>query len=245
MNSSSRANKGSFVLEPRGSGTTLVLTGPWTSEAEGVLLTGEADGLEVNYPRGSQERDLEFIGSWPVRWLRIIARTFRDLDPIYRLSDTLEELDIQTAAGTSVDLRRLPQVSALAADWETMRESIESTDKLRRLTILRFTERDVEMVLNNHGLRELVLKQAPFLEGLGEIEALPLLNKLGIYAATPLRDLTELESINSRTNLIHTRSVSINRPYRRCCEPYEALFSGIQRMSRDKFDCTDCKSART
>jgi hypothetical protein len=212
MNSSSKANKGSFVLEPRGSRKTLVLTGAWTPEAENVLLAGEADGLELNYARGSRERDLEFIGSWPVRWLRIIARTFRDLSPIYRLSESLEELDIQTAAGTSLDLGRLPRVSALAADWETMRESIESTHGLRRLTVLRFTERDLETITNNHDLRELVLKQAPFLEGLGGLGSMPLLKTLGIYAATPLKDLSELTAINRElTSLILEACPSIGR----------------------------------
>jgi hypothetical protein len=180
-----------FTLEKRAQGTTLVLTGQWTPEAELVLLSGEADGLEVNYARGSRERDLEFLGQWPIRWMRILARTLRDVEPIYRLGDSLEELHIQTAKGVSVDLARLPHLTSIAADWEQVRRTIESTDSLQELTILRFAEPDLEMISKNSGLVKLVLKEAPYLESLTGLGALRSLIYLGIFSAKTLLDLSE------------------------------------------------------
>ena len=196
MKKNTDAAKKPFELVPRTHGTTLVLTGAWAPEAENALLSGEADGLEVNYARGSRERTLDFIGAWPIRWLRIIGRTFRDIDPIYRLNGTLEELEIQTAEGTSVDLARLPRLSSVAADWETIKDTIESTESLRELNVLRFTEPDVEVITKNHGLRGLVLKQAPFLRRLEGVGEFPLLSKLEVYAARTLEDISELRKVN-------------------------------------------------
>jgi hypothetical protein len=43
---------GGYVIEDRPEGRTLVVTGDWSDRAAGVLVSGQADGLVLNYARG-------------------------------------------------------------------------------------------------------------------------------------------------------------------------------------------------
>jgi hypothetical protein len=77
-----------FRLEDTPKGRTLVVTGPWSDDAEGVLVRGEADGLVLNYARGFREGNLEFLDRWTaVRRLNVLDREITDVGPIGRLGD--------------------------------------------------------------------------------------------------------------------------------------------------------------
>ena len=57
----------SFVLEPRGQGVDLVVTGDWSPAAREALESGRADGLVLNYARGFREQPIDFINGLPIR----------------------------------------------------------------------------------------------------------------------------------------------------------------------------------
>jgi len=66
-----------FVIEDRPEGRTLVLTGPWTAEAETAMERVDVDGVWLNYARGFSEPDLSFVGEWPIKRLLVIDRKTR------------------------------------------------------------------------------------------------------------------------------------------------------------------------
>jgi hypothetical protein len=45
------------------------------------------DRLELNSARGYHEPNLEFLYSWPVRWLNVPAPTIRDIEPSRSIRD--------------------------------------------------------------------------------------------------------------------------------------------------------------
>lgn len=125
-------SQASFVIEETAEGRNLVVTGDWSAAAVMALLGGSADGLTLNYARGYRERSLDFLQEgWPVRRLHILARTIKDLTPVYRLARTLESLIVDTSPGAALDLWELPHLTRLAADWEQVRETIGSAKGLR------------------------------------------------------------------------------------------------------------------
>src|SRR2546425_12695307 len=92
-----------FDIDENPKGRTLVVTSDWTIETANAIRAG-VDGLTLNYARGYHERDLKFLDHLPVRRLNILARTIKDLTPVYSLAKSLEQLDIEIAPGIPVDL---------------------------------------------------------------------------------------------------------------------------------------------
>lgn len=106
-----------FILEDTSEGRTLVITGPWNSDAAHLLSRGEADGLTLNYAKGFCENDLSFFEEWPLRRLQILDRLLVDLAPIRRVSQSLEDLSVEVAPEARLDLAGIPNLRRLSADW--------------------------------------------------------------------------------------------------------------------------------
>ncbi len=87
-----RSQFGGYRIEDEEGGRTLVVSGSWTREAEQILVEGSVDGLDLNYAHGFCEPSLDFLDGWPIRRLHVLDRSLVGLEPIARLSETLEEL---------------------------------------------------------------------------------------------------------------------------------------------------------
>ena len=193
MNAFERKGQG-FRLEPADGGTTLVVTGPWSKQAERVLESGRADGLDLNYALGFKNTDLAFIRPWPVRRLSILARTIKDLAPIYVLSSTLEALSVESAPTAPIDLARLPALTSVSADWAQVRSSIGELPGLTDLFLRSYSEVNLGPLRWNSQLMRLRFKDRPRLRSLAGLEALQSIEHLGVYLA-PLRDITALRDL--------------------------------------------------
>jgi hypothetical protein len=123
VNAFARKDPG-FLVEQEEGGATLVVTGSWSEQAERFLEAGRADGLDLNYANGFKNTDLAFMRPWPLKRLRILARTIKDVAPIYALSSTLESLSVECAPMATIDLARLPSLTRVAAQWAQVRSSI-------------------------------------------------------------------------------------------------------------------------
>jgi len=183
-----------FRVEHADGRATLVVTDRWGAEAERVLQSGEADGLDLNYAKGFQDTDLAFIRPWPLKRLTLLARTVKDLAPIYALSPTLESLSVQSAPTAIIDLARLPLLSSLSATWAQIRAAIGERPGLGDLFLLSYTECDLGPLRWNPHLVRLRFKDRPRLQSLAGLEALQSIQHLGIYLA-PLRDITDLAGL--------------------------------------------------
>jgi hypothetical protein len=169
-----------------------VLTGRWSSAAEKALASGEADGLVLNYARGFSEPDLQFLASWGIRRLQVLDRKLTDLEPIARLSESLESLSVQAAPQAELDLGALPRVRAVAGEWPLLRDTLGRLDALESVITWRFDEIDLHAFRDHVCLKRLTIKEAPHLESLSGIADLPELAVLGIIGGPALHDITEV-----------------------------------------------------
>ncbi|HTO00071.1 MAG TPA: hypothetical protein VL068_05290 [Microthrixaceae bacterium] len=123
----------SFRIERDDDGDTLVVTDWWTDTISRLLAEGRADGLDLNYARGFKDTDLAFLQDWPLKRLKILARTIKDLSPISRLSGTLIALSVETAPNAQIDLGGFPDLTALSAIWSQVHSSVPQAPQLRDL----------------------------------------------------------------------------------------------------------------
>jgi hypothetical protein len=196
-----------FVLEKGPQGTTLVVTGDWTNEQASMLASGQADGLVLNYARGFRERSLAFLERWPIRRLHILARTIKDIEPVYRLAETLQELGLTTSPQATLDCARLPRLRSLSVEnWEQIRQSLSLAPGLEHLGVCGYLERDLLALSDNSELCLVRLKQAPNLERLAWIKSLPRLKTLEVAGAQRLHDLTSLDADRSRLRALRFQS---------------------------------------
>ena len=190
-----------FDLVASEHGTDLVVTGDWSPATAKALSRGKADGLILNYARGYRERNLEFLQDWPLRRIRILAGTITDLAPVYRMAATLESISVITAPRAPLNLARLPKLTHLGAEWEQVESSIEAGVGLRDLYLGSYNPRDLTPLAQSRQLRSISMKDRPYIESLAGIDAFPLLEKLGIYLARGLSDLSDLASASAPRHL--------------------------------------------
>ena len=190
-----------YDLQKTEAGTDLVLMGRWNKAAATVLEEGQADGLVLNYAKGFNEPDLRFLESWPIARLTILDRSIRDLSPVYRMSATLKELSIQTSPGAILDLKQLPDLTRLGASWGQVRDTINTLARLTHIFLLSFDSPDLTVFESNKALESIQMKDRPKIASLKGLSKLPRLEDLGIFFATRLKDLNDLESGN---DMLHT-----------------------------------------
>ncbi|MDQ1665832.1 MAG: hypothetical protein QOH75_1863 [Actinomycetota bacterium] len=170
----------------------MIVTGDWSRAAEKALLQPEMTGLTLNYALGFRERSLDFIREWPIQQLTILARTIDDLSPVYRLAGTLERLSVETSPKAAIDLRQLPWLTSVGADWSQIADTIEYAIGLNELFTMSYEPADLRPLQRNQGLTHLRMKQHPRLASLDGIESMPALTEVGIYGARRLSDIDAL-----------------------------------------------------
>jgi hypothetical protein len=198
----STAKTNSFVLHDDENGRSLDVVGDWTAQAARMLARSEADGLILNYARGFRERNLDFLEAWPLRRLTILARTITDLEPIYRLAGTLEQLSLATSEKTALDLSRLPQLKHLSCEnWTQIEHTISSCTALDYLYTGSYTDRDLLPLANNRSLTTIRMKDRSRLESLNGVDAFASLVELGVFGAPMLKDVVDLGSASAPKTL--------------------------------------------
>jgi len=183
----------SFEIERTSQGADLVVTGDWSQAASEALESGRADGLVLNYARGFREQPIDFIQGLPIRKLDLLARSVRDLSPVYSLASTLEELRVQSDPREAIELECLPRLKTLAASWPQVRASIASASQIEDLAVPAYSEPDLEPLSALTSLTSLVMKERPKLRSLDGVEAFPWLLRLGVFRAPGLSDISALE----------------------------------------------------
>jgi hypothetical protein len=198
-----------YRIEAGDDGNTLVVTGPWSDSAGHALAFGRADGLNLNYALGFKNTDLAFLREWPLKRLWILARTVKDLAPVYRLSATLETLSVQSAPSATLDVAALPELLTLAASWGQVRSTVAEAPQLEDLFILSYTEADLSALRWNSSLRRLRFNDRPSLTSLAGIEVLRHLQELGVYLA-PLDNLEPLRGLDLALEELHVESCRVH-----------------------------------
>lgn len=168
----------------------------WSPALRDAFMRSGADGLVSNYARGFSARDIDFVRDLPLRRLNILDRGISDLTPIHDLGSSLEELRVQSAPGSYLDLALLPRLKVLSCAWSQVSSSIDRTEQIEELFLSPYTETDLTPLRHLTSLRSLRMKQRPRVRSLDGVEAMPWLARLGIYGA-PLEDTSALGRLSS------------------------------------------------
>jgi hypothetical protein len=191
----SPASHSAFVIEDTPHGRVLVVTGPWTRDAEAVVTSGNVWGLVLNYARGFAESDLSFLGAWPLRHLQVLDRNQRDLAPMARLGATLQSLMIDAAPGVRIDLDELPNLTRLHAGWDAVEATFHAPEALADVWLNGYHGSDLAALSTQPSIRRLEIVSAPLLESLDGVEELRDLEGLRIALARELKDLSAAGSV--------------------------------------------------
>jgi internalin A len=186
-----------YVFEDSPRGRSLVVTGPWSDDTARALARGEADGLVLNYARGFCESSLDLLdGGWPLRRLSVLDRSIVDLGPIGRLVG-LEELSVQAAADTVLDLGVLPGLRSLTGDWALMGHTLGAVAELERVVTWMFDDVDLHAFRDHIALKTLTIKDAPYLESLSGLGNLPDLAAVTVVGAPGLHEIDEVAGLSA------------------------------------------------
>jgi hypothetical protein len=123
-----------YVVADGPHGRTMLVTGDWSDQAAYELARGDIETLELNYAHGFHERTLDFLEPWPIRRLQLLARTITDVEPIYRLAGSLEDLRLTCAPAGNIDLALLPRLHSMwAENWSQVRDTVSQAAQLQGL----------------------------------------------------------------------------------------------------------------
>lgn len=167
------------------------LLGPWSQSAHEAFLEAGAQRLVLNYARGFQGHDLEFICDLPLTRLEVLARTIVDLSPVEALSSELAELSLVTSHRSRLDLSLFAHLTALACAWSQVADSISDCHSVEDLYLGEYDPEDLTPLAHLSNLRSLRMKERPRVRHLGGIETMNWIANLEIYDA-PLDDISAL-----------------------------------------------------
>lgn len=170
----------------------LVVTEPWTAQSAKIFEEGRAHRLVLNYALGFNEPNLDFLRGLPIRELEIIDRRLTNLEPIYTLAPTLESLHMTADPNLKIRVTELPNLRRLGASWDQVRDTISRGAQLNDLFLLAYTPDNLEPLSTHVGLESLRMKDRPRLTSLMGLSHFPKLQRLGVYLASRLDDISEL-----------------------------------------------------
>jgi internalin A len=170
----------------------LVVTAPWTAHTGRIFEEGRAHRLVLNYALGFNEPTLDFLRGLPIRDLEIIDQRLTNLEPIHTLAPTLESLHVTTHPGLTIRLTELPKLRGLGASWAQVSDTIGQVSGLEDVFLLAYTPDNLEPLSSHTGLESLRMKDRPKLSSLAGLSHFPRLQRLGIYLATRLDDISDL-----------------------------------------------------
>lgn len=184
------------LIRDEGGRVTFDLYAGWSPAIRRAFLSSDADGLVANYARGFVGSSIEFVRDLPLRRLDVLDRGITDLTPIHDLGATLEELSVDVAPGSHIDLTLLPRLRVLACAWDQVEDTIASTDRLEDVYFSPYREPDLTPLTHLTSLRSLRFKPPLGVRSLDGIHTMPWLAHLGIYRA-PLEDTSALARLSS------------------------------------------------
>jgi hypothetical protein len=224
------------------------VTGPWSRRDIRELKRSRAEELWLNSSHGFHEPTIDLLADLPPTVVRVhvIARWINDLEPIYALGGHLKSLSVTTAAGTVLDLARLPALTDLGADWRQVQATIAAAIQLQSLYVEHYREPDLTALATLTALQRLSMKDWPSIKSLHGLQHLTALTDLTIALGRYLSDIDDLAGPVGRQleslNLETCRRISDLRPIAHCSAltylnlgnigdvPTVAPLAGLQRL---------------
>ena len=177
------------------SGRTLELTGPWSPTAGRAVRLLRPSGLDVNYTRGFDGDDLDFLGDLAgttIRRLSVVDHELEDLSPLLRLAPQLEHLTVRTPSTQTLDLARFPRLVSYRGSWAHVRDTITWGTRVERLMLEGYVETDLTALQELPSLTALRLDRPERLRRLLGVG--PRLQRLSVVHAPVLTDVGDIEA---------------------------------------------------
>lgn len=192
------ARTADWVIQEGRYGPCMVLTARWSEAAARAWASRGARELELNYARGWERSDLDFLTGLPdLCALSLTDWVLEDTSVVNQLA-SLRYLKLFTHCGTELRFDRLPHLEDCALEWRPRAESLFRHSGVRNLFISRLDAGgDCRPFRDMTGLRALALKNV-HLSSLDGIEDGPELEFLEIGLA---RKLSRLEGLEAQTRL--------------------------------------------
>jgi len=204
----------------------LLLTGPWSTKAQGVMARERLSGLRLSGYAGWLEKDITFLRELPfLERLDLWAVGLRDLTPLYELSK-LRKLSLD-GLSKKVDFTKLPSLEDLhISHWkERIYGTLFSCKVLRNVAITGFPGRNLSRFASVSQLENLALSFAKIdsLQGAAELAKLVRLSFGSVNCLQTLRGLEgcrglklmwvegakQLREIGSLSSLSHLRTLNL------------------------------------
>jgi internalin A len=182
------------ILNPTDTGVDMVVTSEWSEAETARVRDGLADGVVLNYAYGFRGPDLSFLRGLPLRRVDVLARWIDDVRVVESLGPTLERLEIQPGPKARLDLGALPLLSGLYAPWAMVRDTIGQADRLVDVGFLAYAAPDLAPLAHLRGLEAVSLVHHPRLRCLDGAQALGALERLGVFSASMLQDISAVGS---------------------------------------------------
>ena len=189
----------SWTVERGTLGKRMVMTGPWSAAALGMMLNGGIKELELNYAKG-------WVGTYDfledlvgLQALEITDWNAEDVRAVNGLHD-LRLLKIFTYCKTEIDFSGFPLLTECALEWRSRARSVFKHKALRKLFLNRYTGKDLLAFVEMESLESLSLA-SPRLVDLTGVERLLRLSFLGVYGARRLQGLDGIQVLSELTEL--------------------------------------------
>lgn len=187
-----------FELEKTEGGFRLVLRSAWSEQVADVARRNAVAELELNYAKGWQGKDVEFLRTLPwLRSLKIIDWHLADTSPVLSLTE-LRTLSLGTYARSKMNYALLSHLTEATLEWGPGAATIFDCSQLQVLFLNHYDAPNCRAIAALEKLVKLSLASP----GLESLSGLPkTLSFLGVYSSKRLADLDDLPGAGRLTHL--------------------------------------------
>lgn len=195
-----------WTIEHGSLGPRMVLRGAWSSAALEVARSLRIKELELNYAKGWNGRELDFLEGLTdlLESFEILDWNIEDVSAVNALVG-LRQLTVSTYCKTEIRFPQFPKLEEVALEWRPRAASLFEHRGVKRVFLNKWNGgRDLSNFADMRQLEALRLYSPARLEALTGLEHLTRLSRLDLAHATRLTGLSGIE------HLVHLRRLSVD-----------------------------------
>jgi hypothetical protein len=185
-------------------GIKATLKGSWDDKYSEFLIEKNVQELELNTGKGWRGENIDFLKHLPrLKSLIIIDFKIKSIEAVQTQSELIK-LHLSTYCKKTIDFNAFPNLISCSFEWIKGAESLFKVTTLKRLTINRYGNNNVDDFSNLNNLEKLTISNAP-IENIDGLSSLTNLNYLS------LSNLNRLSSLQGLQKLIELKELEIQR----------------------------------
>lgn len=190
----------SFTISDGRWGPMLSITSAWDSSIRQQMVRHSIAELEINYAKGWQGDNVEFLRELPfLISLDITDFNLKDVSSVSELT-RLRFLGVETYGRIDIQFARLIELEECALEWGPGAFSLWSAPPLKKLFLNKYPGKDTSRIARFRGLISLRLASARIAQ-CEDLKECKDLSMLGFYHCRNLRSLTGMNGLRKLTHL--------------------------------------------